>query len=162
MGVLMPGCSTTEELQQLVAAVKYPPSGHRGLGPVRAADYMMKMPQAEYVRFANEQTLVFPQIEDPRAVENLDHLLAVEGVDGFVVGPRDLALALGFYDGPTHPEVQAVMQEVFEKIRAAGKIAGTVAATREQAQQLVERGVLLLLSSVQGLLSAGARSFLSP
>ncbi len=162
MGVLMPGCSTTEELQQLVAAVKYPPLGRRGLGPVRAADYMMKMPQAEYVRFANEQTLVFPQIEDPRAVENLDHLLAVEGVDGFVVGPRDLALAMGFYDGPAHPEVQALMQEVFEKIRAAGKIAGTVAATREQAQQLVAKGILLVMNSVQGLLSAGARSFLTP
>ncbi len=162
MGILMPGCSTAEAVRRLVAAVKYPPMGRRGLGPVRAAEYMMRLPQAEYVRFANEQTLVFPQIEDPIAVQNIDEMLGVEGVDGFVIGPRDLALAMGFFDGPNHPEVQAVMDAVFEKIRAAGKIAGTVAATAEQAQKLVQKGVHLILNSVQGLVSAGARAFLPP
>lgn len=161
MGIMMPGCSEADEVRRLVAAVKYPPLGQRGLGPVRAADYMMRMAQADYVRLANEQTLVLPQIEDPRAVENLDQLLAVEGVDGFIVGPRDLALAMGFYDGPAHPEVQRVIEQVFDKVLAAGKIAGTVAATAEQAQKLVQRGVTFLLNSVQGLIATGARAFLA-
>ncbi|MCS6928431.1 MAG: aldolase/citrate lyase family protein [Saprospiraceae bacterium] len=161
LGIVMPGCSSADEVRRLVAAVKYPPLGKRGLGPVRAAEYMMKMPQAEYVRFANEQTLVLPQIEDLQAVENLDRMLEVEGVDGFVVGPRDLALAMGFYDGPAHPQVQQLMSEVFDKIQAAGKIAGTVAATAEQAQKLIQRGVHFILNSVQGLIAAGARAFLN-
>ncbi len=161
MGIMMPGCSTADDMRRLVAAVKYPPVGQRGLGPVRAADYMMRMPQAEYVRFANEHTLVLPQIEDPEAVSNLEQMLEVEGVDGFIVGPRDLALAMGFYDGPAHPEVQAIMDEVFEKIKAAGKIVGTVAATAEQAQKLTQRGVHFILNSVQGLIAAGARAFLA-
>ncbi len=161
MGIMMPGCSTADDVQRLVAAVKYPPLGQRGLGPVRAADYMMKMPQVEYVRFANEQTLVLPQIEDPQAVENLDSMLAIEGVDGFIVGPRDLALAMGFYDSPAHPEVQNVIESVFEKILAAGKIAGTVAATAEQAQKLTQRSVHFILNSVQGLITAGTRAFIT-
>jgi len=161
MGIMMPGCSTAEDVRRLVAAIKYPPLGQRGLGPVRAAAYMTRMPQAEYVRFANEQTLVLPQIEDPEAVENLDKMLEVEGVDGFIVGPRDLALAMGFLDGPAHPEVQAVIEAAFKKIRAAGKIAGTVAATAEQAQKLAQNGVHFVLNSVQGLLSAGVRAFLT-
>ncbi len=161
MGILMPGCSTAQEVQRLVAAVKYPPLGQRGLGPVRAADYMLKLPQVEYVRLANEQTLVLPQIEDPIAIENLSEMLAVEGVDGFIVGPRDLALSMGFYDGPAHPEVQNAIEQVFDKILAAGKIAGTVAATAEQAQKLAQRGALFILNSVQGLIAAGARAFMA-
>lgn len=162
MGVMMPGCTSVADVEKLVAAIKYPPLGKRGLGPVRAADYMMKMPQVEYVSFANAQTLVLPQVEDLEGVKNLRKMVQVEGVDGFIIGPRDLAMSMGFYDGPAHPEVNAVIAEIFEVVLGANKIIGTVAGTPAQAEALIEKGATFLLNSVQGLLSGAAKTFMQP
>ncbi|GAB3558378.1 HpcH/HpaI aldolase family protein [Spirosoma fluminis] len=161
MGIMMPGVKTADEAQSLVQAVKYPPLGKRGFGPVRAADYLLgTMNQGEYVQFANEQTLVLPQIEDQEAIDNLDELLAIEGVDGFVIGPRDLAMSMGYYDGPGHDEVKRTIAGVVDRIRKAGLIAGTTAATGEQAKALVDRGVLFCLNSFAGLLKSAANDFM--
>lgn len=161
MGIMMPGIRTVDELHNLVQAVKYPPLGTRGIAPVRAADYLQgAMSQGEYVQFANEQTLVLPQIEDREAIENLDDLLRVEGVDGFVIGPRDLAMSMGYYDGPGHDEVKKAIGSVVEKIRQAGLVVGTTAATGDQAKMLVDRGVLFCLNSFAGLLKAAASDFM--
>jgi len=160
MGIMMPGLTSAMEVEQLVEAIKYPPRGVRGLGPVRAADYMLgKMTQANYVKMANENTLVLPQIEDIAALKHLDAMLQVPDVDGFVIGPRDLAMTMGFLDGPNHPEVQAIIDEIIEKVTAAGLVVGTVAATAEQAQSLIAKGVGIVLNSVAGLISQSAKAF---
>lgn len=161
MGVMMPTIDTVEDVEKLVQAIKYPPVGKRGLGPVRASDYMQgKMTQLEYVNFANDQTLVMPQIETMECVKNLDAICQVEGVDGFIIGPRDLAMSMGFYDGPGHPEVKAMLDEIFQKVLAAGKFFGTVAGTSEQADALVEKGASMILNSVQGLIKVRSKEFL--
>ena len=106
MGIMMPGVETAVDIESLVAAIKYPPSGQRGLGLSRASDYMMgRWSQAEYIAWANEHTLVLPQFEDVAVLGKLAAMTAVSGVDGFVIGPRDLALCMGFADGANHPEV---------------------------------------------------------
>ncbi len=161
-GVMMPGVKTADDVRRLVQAIKYPPMGERGLGPVRAADYLMgKMNQGEYVAYANETTLVLPQIEDLECVKNLDEILQVAGVDGFIIGPRDLAMSMGYYDGPNHPEVKAMMADIMARVLAAGKHVGTVAATAEQAKDLMAQGATIVLNSVQGLLAASAKNFLA-
>lgn len=160
MGVMLPGVRDADDVKRLVEAVKYPPEGRRGIGPVRANDYLLgPMPQAEYVRFANEQTLALPQIETVEAVRNLDSLLGVEGVDGYFVGPRDLSMAMGFADGPAHDEVRSVINDVFEKVLRAGLVAGTVASTGEEAAALASRGVQIILTSIGSLLKVGAGAF---
>ena len=159
VGIMMPGCSTVSDVERLVAAMKYPPIGNRGLGPVRSADYMMKMSQLEYVNFSNAQTLVLPQVEDMEAVKNLKEMVKVKGVDGFIIGPRDLAMSMGFYDGPAHDEVKRVIDEIFDIVLSAGLMVGTVAATAEQAEALTKKGAGLILNSVQGLLTAGVKGF---
>ena len=160
MGIMMPGVQTVKQAEQLVQAMKYPPLGNRGLGPVRAADYMMKMPQKEYVHFANEQVLVLPQIEDTEGVKNLKKMAQVDGVDGFIIGPRDLAMSMGFYDGPAHPEVEKMMDKIFDIVLGAGKLIGTVAGTAEQAKVLTGKGATIILNSVQGLLVSSAKGFI--
>jgi 4-hydroxy-2-oxoheptanedioate aldolase len=163
MGVMMPGIRDADDVRRLVEAVKYPPVGKRGIGPVRANDYLLgPMPQEEYVSFANEQVLVLPQVELVDAVENLDSLLRVDGVDGYFVGPRDLSMSMGYFDGSAHDEVQAVMNQVFETVQAAGLITGTTASTGEQARALMDRGVQIILGSVNGLLKLGAVAFFKP
>ena len=160
MGVMMPGVMDTDDVKRLVDAVKYPPVGRRGIAPVRANDYLLgPMPQAEYVRLANEQILVLPQVETVEAVRNLDSLLRVEGVDGYFVGPRDLSMAMGYPDGPGHDEVRAVTYDVFDRVRGAGLAVGTVAATGEDARLLAQRGVNIILNSINGLLKAGSTAF---
>jgi 4-hydroxy-2-oxoheptanedioate aldolase len=161
LGVMIPGIKTATEVEDLVRAVKYPPMGTRGLGPVRAADYLQgKMSQSEYVNFANEQTLVLPQIEDKEAVDNLDAMLTIEGVDGFVISPRDLAMSMGYYDGPGHDEVKKTIGSVVEKIKAAGLVVGTTAASGDQAKALIDRGVLFCLNSFAGLLKSAASDYM--
>jgi 4-hydroxy-2-oxoheptanedioate aldolase len=160
MGIMMPGVNTVKECEKLVAAMKYPPLGNRGLGPVRSANYMMKMVQVDYVKFANDNVLVLPQIEDIAALKNLKKMAHTEGVDGFIIGPRDLAMTMGFYDGPAHPEVNKVIDEIIANVLEAGKIIGTVAGTAEQAKVLTDKGVTIILNSVQGLIATSAKGFI--
>jgi 4-hydroxy-2-oxoheptanedioate aldolase len=161
MGVMMPGIQTANEVEKLVKAMKYPPVGERGMGLVRAADYMMgKMNQATYVNFANDNTLVLPQVEDMKAVKNLPEMVKVAGVDGFIIGPRDLAMYMGFYDGPAHDEVKKVIDQIFEVVLNAGLMIGTVASNADQAKALIDKGAGFVMNSVAGLLSSASATFL--
>jgi 4-hydroxy-2-oxoheptanedioate aldolase len=161
MGIMMPGTSTVADCEQLVKAIKYYPMGDRGLGPVRAARYMSGgVTQQQYIESANAATLVLPMVESVQAVEQLDAMCQVPGVDGFIIGPRDLALSMGFTDGPQHPEVKALIDNAIATMVKHGKIAGTVAANADQARELSAKGVRLLLNSVQGLLGAGVTAFM--
>jgi 4-hydroxy-2-oxoheptanedioate aldolase len=160
MGVMMPSVMGVDDVKRLVEAVRYPPAGRRGIAPVRANDYLLAgMPQAEYIAFANEQIIVMPQIETVEALEALDDLVRVEGVDGYFVGPRDLAMSMGFADGPAHDELRQARARVFDTVRSAGLMTGTVAATGQDAQMLAEAGAQLLLTSVNNLLKVGASAF---
>lgn len=160
-GIMLPGVKTVADVEAFVRAVKYPPMGVRGLGNVRANDYLLgDMNQGEYVQYANDQTLVLPQIEDSEAVDNLDALCQVEGVDGFVVGPRDLAMSMGYYEGPGNNEVKKAIARIVDTVTNAGLIIGTTASTGDQAKALIDRGVMFCLHSVAGLLKSAASDFM--
>jgi 4-hydroxy-2-oxoheptanedioate aldolase len=162
MGVMMPNTNTVNDCEKLVSFVKYFPQGKRGLGPVRSSNYMAgKLSQAEYLSFSNAQTLVFPMIETVECLSNLTKMVKVDGVDGFILGPRDLALSMGFTDGPNHDEVKHVINQAIAIVVDAGKIFGTVAANADQAKELADRGVTLLLNSVQGLLTPSIKNFMA-
>ncbi len=161
MGVMMPSIDNADDVKRLVEAIKYPPMGSRGLGPVRAADYMQgPMSQKEYVDFSNEQTLVLPQIESMECVKNLPELCKIDGVDGFVIGPRDLAMSMGYYDGPGHDEVKKVLADIFATINESDKWFGTVAGNADQAKALVDKGASMVMNSVQGLIKVAGNAFL--
>lgn len=164
MGVMMPGLETAESIKMLVDAVKYPPAGKRGLGLGRASAYMLGSgtSQAAYVAQANCETMVLPQFEDIALLEVLPELTAVAGVDGFVIGPRDLSMSMGFPDGPNHPEVQVVIDEAISIIRGAGLWVGITAGTAVAAQQQIERGAHIILNSVPNLIKQSSQIFLTP
>jgi len=85
----------------------------------------------------------------------------VEGVDGFIIGPRDLAMSMGHYDGPANEEVKRVINEIMARVRAAGKWVGTVTGTADQANALTENGANIILNSVQGLIQSAGKAFLN-
>lgn len=158
MGVMMPGLVNAADVAMLVDAVKYPPAGKRGVGVSRASGYMAYGSDIRaYIEAANGETLVIAQFEDVALLPQLDAMLAVKGLDAMMIGPRDLSLAMGHAEGPSHPEVQRVIDEVISACRRHGIAAGITAASREDAAREQARGARMLLATVQGLVLAGAR-----
>lgn len=161
MGVMMPGLDTLADVKMLIEAIKYPPTGRRGLGPVRAADYhLTSHPQGDYVSQANAQTMVIPQFESPALLTILPDIVALPEVDVVMIGPRDLSLVMGFPDGPNHPEVQQVIDKAIGIITRAGKTAGLTAATRADAEKQIHRGATFILASYPTLVSQATKAFL--
>ncbi len=159
MGVQAPHVNTAAEAKAVVEACRFHPDGKRGLGGGRMADFGFGVATADYVRQANEQMLVCVQIEDVEAVENLDEILAVDGVDVFFIGPTDLAQSLGYPGQNSHPDVQKVIQETFTRIHAAGRASGTPGAA-EQAKKNADAGILYQYTHIPTFMSSYGREFM--
>ncbi len=121
-GVICPMINTKAEAEAFASAGRYPPMGARSNGPFRASQFA----GADYLKGANDEILLFAMIETREALNNLDEILKVPGIDGTYVGPTDLSLSLGKPAtlDPTDKDVVEAMQTIAKKTRAAGKIAG--------------------------------------
>lgn len=160
-GVLMPLVNTGEEARRVVDAVKYPPVGKRGMAGSRAAQFGIGIDFAQYVREANEQTLVAVQVETQQAIDNIDEILAVEGVDVIFFGPADISSSLGLHGQIKHPRVVSIIETLGQKARAAGKAVGTIARNVEDYAYYRERGFQWLCTGMSSLLAAGIQGYLS-
>lgn len=141
--ILAPMVETGEQAAEVVSATCYPPQGIRGVGSALArASGFNRMP--EYLQTANDEICVLIQIETPKGVENLDDILATEGVDGVFIGPSDLSASMGHIGNPGHPDVQKVIEESIAKIVAAGKAPGILIADQTLAQRYIELGALFV------------------
>jgi 4-hydroxy-2-oxoheptanedioate aldolase len=159
-GVQVPHVNTAAEARAVVDAVKYPPMGHRGIySRGRAAEYGTSGSVREYAEAANRETLVCLMIEEPEAVENLEEMVKVEGVDVFFIGSGDLSMAMGYPGEQTRPEVQRMMERGVEVIRAGGKVAG-VSCPDNLVPKYLGLGVQYYHSTVDTLLQASGRSYL--
>lgn len=161
MGVILPGLSGWEEAERAVRAVKYFPQGRRGLNGVRASDYGMTQPLAAYARQANAETVVLGIIENRQALENIDAILAVDGLDGVIFGAMDFSQDLGVPGQGQHPLVQKAYRALLAAGQRAGKPVGTVVRAGESAAVYREDGVSLLLTSAFGLFGREARRFVA-
>lgn len=152
-GVQVPNVDNAQEVRALISYVKYTPLGVRGLSPsVRACNYGT-CGVREYIDTANANTMVIAHCETKACVENLDEILAVEGLDVVFIGPMDLSQSYGVPGDSSAPEVKAAIELATAKILASGKVAGTVASTPEAAKALIERGVqYILLASDQAMI----------
>ena len=121
-GVIVPLIHTAEEARAAVRAAKYPPQGERGFAFVRANNHGADFDA--YVAAANEQVAVVAMIESRQGVENIEAILAVEGVDGVFVGPYDLSGSYGVPGQLEHPAVEAAQERVLAACKAAGRSAG--------------------------------------
>lgn len=162
IGIMLPGPREVDDVKRLVEAMKYPPRGLRGIAAVRANRWTLGPEKMEdWVARMNEETIVMPQIETLEAVAKLDQIVKVPGVDGFIIGPRDLAMAMGYPGGPARPEVEQALDRITKTILDAGLFVGTVAATGARAKELMAKGHRLLLHSVTALLKNGATAYFS-
>ena len=160
MGVQVPHVNTAEDAREVIAAVKYHPLGHRGLAAgTRAAAYDSHGTLAEYVQAANEATLIAVQLEEQAAIDNIDELLQVEGIDVFFIGPSDLSQSMGHPGNPKAPVVAEAINASFRKMLAAGRIPGTPAGA-ENVREVLDKGVRYIYTHLPRLLSGSARDYL--
>ncbi|MFV3382143.1 4-hydroxy-2-oxoheptanedioate aldolase [Pseudomonas sp. NY15354] len=145
--LLVPMVESADQAQALVRAMRYPPSGVRGVGSALArASRWNTIPG--YLDHADAQMCLLVQIENREGLANLDAICAVEGVDGVFIGPADLSAAMGHRGNPGHPEVQAAIEDAIVRIRGAGKAAGILSADQTLARRYIELGAAFVAVGV--------------
>jgi len=150
-GVIVPMVNTREDAEQAVGAVKYPPQGFRGVGLARAQSYGTNF--EGYRKWNETDSIVIVQIEHIKAVENLEAILSVEGVDAFFVGPYDISTSLGVAGQFDHPQMISVLSEVLDIARRLDAIAGyhVVPPDTRQILEKVKQGYRFLAYSTDFL-----------
>lgn len=149
-GVLVPHVENGEEVESIVRAVRYPPDGRRGLGPVRANRYGLDF--AEYLGAANSSIALMVIIESGRGVDNAAEIAAVQGLDGIMIGPTDLAADLGVSGESDYVRVQQAIDRVIRCSLDAGLKIGA----HTEAPSAEEHDAMLVLCFTDATGLAGA------
>jgi 4-hydroxy-2-oxoheptanedioate aldolase len=159
-GVICPMVNTREDAQKLVAWTSYAPRGVRSFGPVRALYYG----GADYPAQANDTIVRFAMIETAQALDNLDDILSVEGLDAIYIGPSDLSLSLGcrpVFDD-VDPKAAQAIDHILERAKAHGVVAGIHNGRADVALARIAKGFqFVTVSSDARLLASGSQQILS-
>jgi 2-dehydro-3-deoxyglucarate aldolase len=149
-GVVVPMVNTAQQARSIVSFCKYPPVGSRGVGIVRAQGYGLGF--QEYVAHANESTAVIVQIEHIAAVENIEDILAVPGVDAAFVGPYDLSGSMGRLGQVDHIDVLAAIEGIRLACERARMPLGIYAGSAAAAKPYLDKGFTLIAAGIDALL----------
>lgn len=153
--LLIPMVETAEQARGLVSAMRYPPEGIRGVGSALArASRWGRI--ADYSAEANGQMCLLVQVETRQGYENLDEILAVEGVDGIFFGSADLAASYGHLGQSMHPEIVAAIEIGLQKVARSGKAGGVLGGDKALLQRYIDAGARFVAVGIDALLLAGA------
>ena len=142
-GINFPMICSADEAARAVSCMHYPPKGDRQWGPFHAP-YRWGMPMPDYMRAADEELVCVITIEHARAVEHIDEIMAVPGIDCAVIGIGDLATSIGKPGRFDDPELVALVRRAEASILKSGVPLGGVARTAEQANAMIAQGYLML------------------
>ena len=155
--LMFPFVQNADEARRAVAATRYPPEGVRGLAGTSRATRFGTTPN--YFKNANQQIGVIVQIETPQAIEQLEAILDVAGVDASFIGPADLSAAMGHLGELTHPAVMEAMARAVQRCKALGKPVGTLGKNPEAVAQYRAIGFdYVAVSSDIGFMMRGAQA----
>jgi 4-hydroxy-2-oxoheptanedioate aldolase len=137
--ILVPIVETAEQAEDLVSACRYPPTGKRGVGYAvgRVSDFGQ---MENYGPTADAQICLLVQVETRKGLDNLDAILAVEGVDGVFIGPADLSASMGRLGQTMHPEMQSLILDALRRISASGKAGGILTTDEGMINASLEAG----------------------
>lgn len=161
MGILVPNIKNAEEAKKAVDAIKYPPLGKRGLSTTRASDYGYGLPTAEYVKAANDETVVMIMIEDIEAVNNIEEILSVEGVDEIEIGTTDLSNSMGLPGQRNHPDVIAAVEHVVEVAKRMGKPVGSMLREDQVPSEELAKGFGVMTLCIPVVICEGMEKFIA-
>ncbi len=154
-GIVIPHVNTKAEAENVVQSAKFAPIGKRGMFTSRQGYGV-----PDYLKVANDNTLLIILIEDIAAAENLDEILTVEHIDVFFVAPSDFAQSMGHIGNAGHPDVQAAIDGAIKKIVAAGKTAGTLAVDGN-VEHYAKLGVRCFMTGILPWVDAGMKNYMS-
>ncbi len=152
--VLIPMIDDAEQARAAVAAVRYPPLGIRGVGGTTRATRWGRI--ANYPKRAESELCVLLQVETAKALDNIEAIAAVDGVDGIFVGPADLHASLGHVGERHHPEVWLRIEDAIRRIRAAGRAPGFLTSNEEDARRILDVGAQFMAVGSDAALLASA------
>ena len=158
-GIIFPLIKTADEARLAVSSCRYPPKGIRGFGPRRANEYSFT-DSNKYLKLAAHEPMVILQVEHVEAVNNLDSILDVEGIDVIIVGPNDLAGSVGLLGQTSHPDVVELYEIIAGKCIKRGIPFGCATGTQDKQglKDWMARGVSLITVEWDiGLLASGGR-----
>lgn len=153
--LLIPMIDTADQARAMVSATRYPPQGIRGVGSAvgRASRWSSR---SDYLDSADDEVCLLVQAETVAALNNLEEICSVAGVDGVFIGPADLAASMGHRGKPSHPEVQAAIEKAMLTIIKSGKAAGTLTSDPVLARHYLSIGCTFVATGVDVLLYANA------
>lgn len=156
-GIIVPQVNTAAQAADAVRFARYAPAGVRGVGLARAHGYGMSF--QEYVDSANQEVCVIVQAEHAEAVENIEDIVQVDGIDAVLLGPYDLAASLGKMGQVDDPTVTAAIDRITAACQAASVPLGIFGVTSDALQSYLETGYSLIVGGVDAvfLASAGSR-----
>ena len=158
-GIIAPQVNSAEEARHVVACCKYPPAGIRGVGLARAQGYGACF--SDYVKSANVSTAVIIQAEHIDAVDNIDEIVRVDGIDGVFIGPYDLSASMGRIGEIDHPDVVAAIDRVGQACRQQEIALGYFGTTAESVKEYIDKGYHLICAGVDaGFVTSGAQQVL--
>ncbi len=152
--LLIPFVENAEEAKRAASYVRYPPTGVRGVASMHRANRYGRI--TDYLYAADAEICLLVQVETKRALDQLEEIAAVDGIDGVFIGPSDLAASMGHLGKPAHPEVQEAILGVPERMRKVGKPVGTLSPVEEQARRYIDAGFIFVsVGSDLALLASG-------
>ena len=159
--LMIPNVKSAEQARAIVAAMRYPPMGIRGVSARHRANRFGRL--RDYHATAQAQQLLAVQIECAEGVAQAEEIAAVDGVDALFVGPGDLSAQLGAMGNPGAPSVQQAISEVGRAAKAAGKSAGILAPVRAEATRYIDMGYrMVAVGSDLAILAAGSEALMQP
>ena len=153
-GIVVPHVNTRAEAEAVVEAGKFAPLGKRGMFTSRQGFGV-----GDYLKTANDQSLLIVLIEDIAGVRNLDEVVKVEHIDIFFVAPNDLATSMGHIGNMGHPDVQRTIDGAITKIVQAGRVAGTLVNTGN-VERYTKLGVRVVMTSFFPWIQAGVKDLI--
>lgn len=140
-GIIIPSLRDAADARHAVEIAKYHPLGGRGFGPNRASGFGSR---PDYARLANQDVVLIGQVELASAVEEVDAITSLEGLDGVWIGPADLAQSLGHPGELDHPDVRAAIDRIIASANRNGKPWGTPTVRPEDLERYIQRGGSLM------------------
>jgi 2-keto-3-deoxy-L-rhamnonate aldolase RhmA len=146
-GIMVPMTSTKEEALAIASFGRYPPVGARGFGTGSGMTDFVPLKATETMKEANENTLLIAQIETKEAIENIDAILSVPGIDVGLIGPNDLSLSLGIPDQPNSEILTKAIGQVVASAKRNRKISGIHIGSIEAVKKWRKEGMTFLACS---------------
>jgi len=155
--LLVPYVSTAAEAKAAVSYTRYPPKGVRGVAGTTRATRFGRV--KDYAQRAQEELCLLVQVETQGALDNIEAICAVDGIDGVFIGPADLHASLGYTGEIANPKVKPLFDEAIRRIRKAGKAPGILTPSEADARHWLECGALFVAVGADvGILARGAEA----